>query len=65
MTLADLLSDLRYLCDHDLARAVDVSDYGVALEALGWICRIDGRLRLTDAGFGVLEACADVVIEAD
>lgn len=57
------LSDLRFLDGHDLARSAELNDYGNVLVELGLAIAINGRLRVTDAGFGVLEACADVVLE--
>ena len=62
MTFAELLSDLRYLRDHDLVWHRVLDDGGVTIVGLGLALRIGERLRVTDAGFGVLEACADVVL---
>ena len=55
MTIADLLSDLRFLDGNDLCRTAELNDYGDMLVDLGLAIAIRGRLRVTDAGFAVLE----------
>ncbi len=61
-TLDEMLSDLRYLRANDLAPRRLFDDHGDAMVDVGLAIPIGSRLRVTDAGFGVLEACDGVVL---
>lgn len=63
MTLADLLSDLRYVAySSDGRTAARDND---ALLGLEWAALAGGRIRVTDAGRDVVRACRDVVLPSE
>ena len=68
MTIADLLSDLRYVASRRRVRAHDLDDNGRALVELGWAeypaTEHSWYLVVTLDGLDVLYACRDVVLEA-
>lgn len=61
LTLADLLSDLRFAALYHSVRRSELDHGGAHLLDLGWAeLRGRDRLTVTDDGLDVLDACRDV-----